>query len=1396
MTTTTTTTIACRVQNLLKVISVALLLIIGVMSVPLAAQSSSAIGNVGLTAGWATFGEAVPQGAAYAGLQVGSLPTQTDIKSRWPDGSIRFAVVTVNSPASASYAITETPAPTGTFTPTPPAASVALTVGTVTYVAALSNLPSSDLWLSGPLAYEARSVVSPISTADGSAHPFLRVNFDTRVYSDGTSRVDVSVENVLDMPGATTVTYNVLMTVNGQTVFAQSGVQHYYLTRWRKVVQVGAAAIAAVTPDFGPFERAKALPPYLRVVANVVSSPIGAAYNILNAGALDPNMPAHGGRPELAPYPDWTARYLVYKNSTQRSFVLANGDLSGSWPVHVRESATSSRSGVGPERLLSLDQRPALWYDVRAQGNGLDYVKGSPMPIVEYGSTTPGPGQSPLIPDDAHQPSIAYVPYLITGDRYYAEEMAFWANYSMLRTYPADGVRSSQGILAYNEVRGYAWALRNIVDAAAYYPDASPVRSYLSQKVTANLQWLDNYANAQDPAKNPFRILWLGKRPDGAQYIAMWEQNYLAYAIDRANKQGFAGGTAHRDAIAKVQLKLFTSDPDYPRAQGAPYVVGVGTPAGSGFTFFTTTAQIWSATQGNERPFAGYYGPEARLNLMIGVEGGWAGAQTAYDYLWPFIGTANSYCAYGGPDIPDLACRAGWALDFSGGSSGSSTGTVSTSPAQMLAPAAGSTLGSTSQTFSWTPGTGVSNYKLDIGSTVGTSDIYAGTAGTSLSATVSGLPTAGGTVWARLSSNINGVWQAADYSYTAYLATPSPAPTPTPTPTPPPSAPGAAVVVFAEGDGTRTTPSFSAAAGDLVVAFVGSDGPTSGGQSLTISGGGLAWTRVRAINAQFGASEIWSATAATASTLTVTATQAAGGYRQSLTVATFPGAGIGTSGVASGSAGAPTISLTTTQANAYVYGVGNDWTAATPRTPAGNQVLAHQFVDAATGDTYWVQSLAGPVSASGTPVQIADTAPSGDRWNLAAVEIVPAAATPLALASPSSGRISANAATITWTTNLAASSRVDFGSSTAYGATVVDGSQVTAHSVQLSALTPSTLYHFKISSQAGSGETVSSSDLTFVTGSQLSAAITAPTSGATTAGTVSVSANASGTSGVAGVQFMLDGGKFGNEVLAAPFVTSWTTTGVTDGTHTLTAVARDATGNSVVSAPVAVSVRNATSATPPAILIDKVVSADGKGALKTIAFSTASAGELLVAFAASDGPVSTAQTLTVSGAGLSWTLVRRVNTQAGTSEIWTAQASGTLSNVTVNATQGLPGYRQSLTVVSFVGAGGIGAASAANAAAGAPTVSLTTTVAGAMVMGVGNDWDRAIARTIGPNQTMVHQWVDNSTGDTYWVQAWKGSVPTGGTAIRLNDAAPTADRWNFAAVEIVPRAAATTAAGG
>jgi beta-lactam-binding protein with PASTA domain len=222
---------------------------------------------------------------------------------------------------------------------------------------------------------------------------------------------------------------------------------------------------------------------------------------------------------------------------------------------------------------------------------------------------------------------------------------------------------------------------------------------------------------------------------------------------------------------------------------------------------------------------------------------------------------------------------------------------------------------------------------------------------------------------------------------------------------------------------------------------------------------------------------------------------------------------------------------------------------------------------------------------------------------------------------------------------------------------------------------------------------------------------------------------------------------------------------------------------------VALVVSSGPAGTPSALTVDTMVFVDGRGTLISPLITTTAAGDLLVAFVASDGPAAGAtQTVTVSGAGLTWTLNQRSNTQFGTSEIWTATAPTALTNASVTATQAFNGFDQSLTVVAFRGAGGTGAAGAAGAPGGAPSVSLTTTRAGSLVYGVGNDWDGAIGRVVGTSQTMVHQWIDTGVGDTFWVQAGSGPVAAAGAIATIDDTSPTTHQWNLAAIEILASA--------
>jgi len=210
------------------------------------------------------------------------------------------------------------------------------------------------------------------------------------------------------------------------------------------------------------------------------------------------------------------------------------------------------------------------------------------------------------------------------------------------------------------------------------------------------------------------------------------------------------------------------------------------------------------------------------------------------------------------------------------------------------------------------------------------------------------------------------------------------------------------------------------------------------------------------------------------------------------------------------------------------------------------------------------------------------------------------------------------------------------------------------------------------------------------------------------------------------------------------------------------------------------------------VATDKVVSAHQSSFSRTVvspAFSTSQTNELLVAFVSADGPAATGsqQFTSVTGGGLTWRLRKRTNVQFGTAEIWQAVSSGILTNARVTATHN-GSYQAAITVATFTGADTAtdGAVGGANGSTGAPTASLTTTRTGSWVWGVGNDWSRATPRTVGSGQSKVDEFLA-SAGDTFWTQRQTapGTV-TAPSSVRINDTAPTNDRWNLSLIEIRP----------
>src|SRR6266446_148684 len=166
---------------------------------------------------------------------------------------------------------------------------------------------------------------------------------------------------------------------------------------------------------------------------------------------------------------------------------------------------------------------------------------------------------------------------------------------------------------------------------------------------------------------------------------------------------------------------------------------------------------------------------------------------------------------------------------------------------------------------------------------------------------------------------------------------------------------------------------------------------------------------------------------------------------------------------------------------------------------------------------------------------------------------------------------------------------------------------------------------------------------------------TSPADASPVSGTVPVTASVTIVGGltVRGVQLKLDGANLGVEDTTAPYSVPWDTTTASNGSHTLTAVARDSLGVLWTSQPVTVTVSNPptiTSFTPTSGPVGTSVTINGtnftgastvrfNGTSASFTVNSATAITATVPVGASSGPISvTTPAGTASSAG-SFTVV-------------------------------------------------------------------------------------------------------------------------------------------------------------
>ena len=555
-----------------------------------------------------TFGQAFAPGALPAGQSLSatfngaSVPLQVDVRATHADGSLRHAVLTAIVPGLTAQSVaplTLTPAAPGNTTPinagsllaTPFDAVATLTVGGVVYRASARDLlqaDSSRTWLSGPLVTEWR-LVAPFRTVGGQAHPHLTARFNIRAYQ-GLSRVrvDLTVENNWAFaPAPQPFTYDVNVTVGGSTVYSRNALKHFSLTRWRKVFWWGGEPAVEVRYDRDALIASRAVPAYDLGV--VVQEPDLAALwtewttqvdtGPMGAGLVEPYMPMTGGRRDIGPLPGWAAQYLISMDHRARVATLGVGDLAGSWPIHYRDQNT--------DRPVSLADYPYM----SLLGNPGDMVNPNTGRSEAFPDCV-GDCTTPFAPDSAHQPSLAYLPYLVTGDEFYLDELQFWANYNLLESNPY--YRGfAQGLLHWGQIRGQAWSLRGLAEAASITPDAHPLKSYFNDRLEYNRLW---YASEFLGAGANL----LGFNPSGYAYayengrgVAPWQDDFFTWAVGYIVDLGYSSWKPLLDYKARFSVGRMTA-PGVCWISGASYYLLVRDSESS--PDYATFAQAYAAT--------------------------------------------------------------------------------------------------------------------------------------------------------------------------------------------------------------------------------------------------------------------------------------------------------------------------------------------------------------------------------------------------------------------------------------------------------------------------------------------------------------------------------------------------------------------------------------------------------------------------------------------------------------------------------------------------------------------------------------------------------------------------------------------------------------------------------
>lgn len=567
---------------------------------------------------------------------------QFNVKATHPNGSVRHAIIsgviaTLNTATSKVMTIVRvesgtstTPAASTAFPSTLRTTYVNAYFGGVHYIADAAPLLAAGMatgsaWIGGTVATEYVVNVPFKAATDGAEHPHLTAQFNIRYYpTQNVAKVDVVVEHTKAYAAVSDLTYSGDVRVGGvarYTIAAVGGgaLVHFPGSRWKRTFWWNLDSPVHIRHDKTYLLASKAVPNYdPRIVmlettlqsyatemAGIGFGPMEYGDNFLTAAFGDT-----GGRKEIGLLPSFAAATVISMDKRAKDITLAIADsCSGAVPkTHLRDNSTGPGRGLP----LSVVNFPYATYegtqtDSKNPATG-QFEKLPSAGYLGYSSVTT------IAPDTAHHPCLAYLPYLLTGDFYYLEELQFWATRNSYNTNPFFR-EYSRGLVSGGQMRAQGWALRTLSRAAAITPDNHLLKPHFKYWVDGTIathasRMVDNAAAATLLGHNPTDIVYsVGGEANNA--VGLFQTDFFAQSVGQAAELGYTEAGRLMTWLAKFQVGRMI-DPTYCYTNATVYTLRVRDTAAS--PFYTTLGKCLSTSISPEE-FAAPCGSQERLDI-------------------------------------------------------------------------------------------------------------------------------------------------------------------------------------------------------------------------------------------------------------------------------------------------------------------------------------------------------------------------------------------------------------------------------------------------------------------------------------------------------------------------------------------------------------------------------------------------------------------------------------------------------------------------------------------------------------------------------------------------------------------------------------------------------------